>query len=74
MVICMAKSASSIRSETNTLTTSIYGLEEVATSYPIMSDVLGSGVTTSHIGLPINGAETAAMSRLQVEASSGTLN
>ena len=49
-------------------------LEEVATSYPSMSDVLGSGVTTSHIGLPINGAEAAAMSRLQVEASPGTLN
>ena len=49
-------------------------LEEVATSYPSMSDVLGSGVTTSHIGLPINGAETTAMSRLQVEASPGTLN
>jgi len=39
-----------------------------------MSDVLGAGVTTIHIGVPINGAETAAMSRLQVEASPGTLD
>jgi hypothetical protein len=38
-----------------------------------MSDELG-GVTNNHIGIPINGAETAAMSRLQVEASPGTLN
>ncbi len=36
--------------------------------------MLASGVTSSHIGLLINGAETAAMSRLQVEASPGTLN
>ncbi len=50
------------------------GLEEVATPYPSMSDVLDSGVATSHIGLPINGAETTVMSRLQVEASPGTLN
>ncbi len=49
-------------------------LEEVATSYPSMSDALGSGVTTSHIGLPINGAETAAMSRLRVDASPGALD
>jgi hypothetical protein len=39
-----------------------------------MSEALGFGVTTSHIGLPINGAETAAMSRLQVEASPGALD
>ncbi len=49
-------------------------LEEVATSYPSISDVLGSGVTTSHIGLPINCAKTASISRLQVEASPGILN
>ena len=49
-------------------------LEEVATTYPSMSDALGSGVTTSHIGLPINGAETAAVSRLQVEVTPGPLN
>ena len=49
-------------------------LEEVATPYPSMSDALGSGVTTNHIGIPINGTETAAMSRLHVEASPGTLN
>ncbi len=49
-------------------------LEEVATPFPSMSDALGSGVTTSHIGLPINDEETPAMARLQVEASPGTLN
>jgi hypothetical protein len=38
--------------------------EEVLTPYPSMSDALGSGVTTGHIGLPINGAETPAMFRL----------
>jgi hypothetical protein len=48
--------------------------EEVLTLYPSMSDALGFGVTTSHIGLPINGEETAAMSRLQVEASPGALD
>ncbi len=47
--------------------------QETETSYPSMSDTLGVGVTTNHIGLPINGAETAAMSRLKVEASPGTL-
>jgi len=36
-------------------------LEEVATLIQSMSDGLGAGVTTSHIGLPIAGAETAAM-------------
>ena len=50
------------------------GLEEVATPFPSISDVLGTGVTTSHIGLPINGAETAAMSRLQLESSPGALD
>ena len=48
--------------------------EEVLTPYPSMSDAFGSGVTTSHIGLPINGADTADMSRLQVEASPGALD
>ena len=48
--------------------------EEVLTPYPSMSDALGSGVTTSHIGLPINGSETPVMSRIQVEASPGTLS
>jgi len=50
------------------------GLEEVASPYPSMSDACGSCVTTNHIGLPINGAETAAMSSLQFEASPGALD
>jgi hypothetical protein len=28
---------------------------------------LGSGITTSHIGHPLSGAECAAMSRLNIE-------
>ncbi len=36
--------------------------EEVLTPFPSMSDALGSGVTTSHIGHPLSGAECAAMS------------
>jgi hypothetical protein len=36
-----------------------------------MSDALGSGITTSHIGYRLAGAETAAMSQLEVEALAG---
>ena len=45
--------------------------EEVPKSFPSTSDLLGCGVTTSHIGHQLAGAETAAMSQLQVEASAG---
>ena len=45
--------------------------EEVPKSFPGTSDLLGCGVTTSHIGHQLAGAETAAMSQLQVEASAG---
>jgi hypothetical protein len=49
-------------------------IEEVGTIYPMsMSDAL-DGVTNNHIGFPINGAETAAMPILQIEASPGTLD
>jgi hypothetical protein len=43
--------------------------QEVETPFPITSDALGSGVTTSHIGHPLSGAECAAMSRLNIEAA-----
>ena len=43
------------------LTRAAEDFEEVLTPFPSMSDALGSGVTTSHIGLPINGAETPAL-------------
>ena len=56
------------------VTRAAYALEEVAAPHPSMSDALGSGVTTSHIGLPINGAETASMSSLHAEASLGALD
>ena len=42
--------------------------EEVPKSFPSTSDLLG-GVTTSHIGHQLAGAECTAMSRLEVEAS-----
>ncbi len=45
--------------------------EEVAKSFPNTSDLLGSGVTTSHIGHQLAGAECAAMSQLEVEAPAG---
>ena len=46
--------------------------EEVDTLFPSTSDALGSGITSSHIGHPLSGAECAAMSRLNIEAA-GTL-
>ncbi len=42
--------------------------EEVSRTFPSNSDLFGSGVTTSHIGHQLAGAETAAMSSLEVEA------
>jgi hypothetical protein len=36
-----------------------------------MSDALGSGVTTSHIGHQLAGAVTAVISSLEVEALAG---
>jgi hypothetical protein len=47
--------------------------EEILKPYMSMSDILGSGVTTSHIELPVDGADTAAMSSLQVETPPGLL-
>jgi hypothetical protein len=41
--------------------------EEVDTPYPSMVDALGSGITTIIIGHPLTGAESAAMSRLNIE-------
>ncbi len=43
--------------------------EEVPKSFPSTSDLLGPGVTTSHIGHQLAGAECAAMSPLEVEAT-----
>jgi len=52
------------------------GFQDVETPFPSTSDALGpgggSGITTSHIGHPLSGAECAAMSRLNIEAA-GTL-
>jgi hypothetical protein len=45
--------------------------EEVPKSFPSTSDLLGSGVTTSHIGHQLAEAETAAMPSLEVEAPAG---
>jgi hypothetical protein len=42
--------------------------EEVLTPFTSMSDALGSGVTTSHIGHPLSGTECAAMARLNIKA------
>jgi hypothetical protein len=36
-----------------------------------MSDMLGGGITSSHVGRPLAEAETSAMSRLQVKAPAG---
>jgi len=41
--------------------------EEVLTPFPSTSDALGIGITSSHIGHPLSGAECAAMSRLNIE-------
>jgi hypothetical protein len=46
--------------------------QEVDTPFPSMSDALGSGITTGHIGHPLSGAECAAMAMLNNEAA-GTL-
>ncbi len=45
--------------------------EEVAKSFPNTSDLLGSGVTASHISHQLAGAECAAMSQLEIEAPAG---
>jgi hypothetical protein len=45
--------------------------EEVLTPFPSTSDALGIGITSSHIGHPLSGAECAAMSRLNVEGPAG---
>jgi hypothetical protein len=47
------------------------GYEEVDTPFPNMSNALGSGITTSHIGHPLSGAECATMSRLNTEGPAG---
>ena len=46
--------------------------EEVLTAFPSMSDALGSGITSSHIGHTLSAPECAAMARLNIEAA-GTL-
>jgi hypothetical protein len=51
-----------------TVTRAADDFEEVLTPFPSMSDALGSGVTNSHIGHPLFGAECAAMARLNIEA------
>ena len=66
--------SSFIPTTTTTVTRATDDLEEIATSFPSMFEVLGASVTTSRIGFSINVAETAAMSRLHVEASPGTLD
>jgi hypothetical protein len=44
--------------------------QEVDAPFPITSDTLGSGITTSHIEHPLSGAECAATFRLNIEATS----
>jgi len=45
--------------------------QEVDTPFSNMSDALGSGIATSHLGHPLSGAESAAMHRLNIEAPAG---
>jgi hypothetical protein len=42
--------------------------EEVSKPFLSSSDLLGSGITSCHIGHQLAGAETAAISELEVEA------
>ena len=56
-----------IPTTTAAATRTVDDYEEVLTPFPIMSDTLGSGITTGHIGHPLSGAESAAISRLNIE-------
>jgi hypothetical protein len=56
-----------------TVTRAADDFEEVLTPFPSMSDALGSGISTSHIGHPLSGAECAAMARLNIEGPTGGL-
>ena len=56
-----------IPTDSSAVTRAADDFEEVPKSFPSTSDLLGCGVTTSHIGHQLAGAETAAMSSLEVE-------
>ena len=43
------------------------GFQKVETPYPAQLDLMGTGVTRGHIGLPLASGETAGMSRLGAE-------
>ena len=60
-------STSYIPTTTAPVTRAADDFEEVSKSFPSTSDLLGPGVTTSHIGHHLAGSETAAMSSLEVE-------
>ncbi len=64
-----ATASTYIPTTTATVTRAVEDFEEVLTPFPSMSDALGSGVTTSHIGHPLSDVECAAMSRLNIEAA-----
>ncbi len=60
-----------ISTTTAPVTRAVDNFEKVLKSFPNISDMLGGGITSSHICHPLAGAETAAMPRLQVEAPAG---
>jgi len=57
-----------IPTTTAAVTRAVEDFEEVDSPIPSMSDALGSGITTSHIGHLLYGAECTVMSRLNIEA------
>jgi len=67
-----ATASTYIPTTTAIVTRAVEDFEEVLTPFLSISDALDSGVTTSHVGHPLSGAESAAISRLNIEAV-GTL-
>jgi len=66
-----ATASTYIPTTTAIVTRAVEDFEEVLMPFPSMSDTLGlgSGVTTSHIGHPLSGAECVAMAQLNIEAA-----
>jgi hypothetical protein len=66
-----AFATSYIPTNTTPVTRAADDFDEVETAFPSTTGLLGSSVTTSHIDHQLAGAETAAMSSLEVEAPAG---